>query len=55
MYDGIRSLYRHTRGANDEEGLFIAEENDTPQMIEKYLVKTGLWEKGDNMAKRLID
>ena len=24
-------------------------------MIEKYLVKTGLWEKGDNMAKQLID
>ena len=29
-------------GAHDEVGLFITEENDTPQMIEKYLVKTGL-------------
>ena len=42
-------------GAHDEVGLFITEENDTPQMIEKYMIKHGFWKKGDNMAKQLID
>ena len=40
---------------HDDDGLFIAAENDTPQMIEGLLVGQGYWKKGDNMAKRPID
>lgn len=46
---------KDAKGSLNDDGLFITAENDTPQRIEKLLVRLGIWKKGDNMAKQLID